>query len=169
MPKSLTVLFVAYATGLLCVGWLIHLVKKLPMHTFYKVLLVIVLPIPPACIGWVVTYYGPSPGNMETIELKHYAVMAETVCEGLGAGALSMIALFGAWFAGGRIGRARQQRRQAAEKLSQEALESIDDWSKSRTRHRPTARELRGEDGEEPEPEQRITSRTHFGRAPDPD
>lgn len=165
MGKSLTILFVAYATGLICVGWLIHFVKQLPMHTYMKVLLVIVMPIPPACIGWAVTYWGPSPGDMETIKPIHYAAVAETVCEGLGAGAFSMIVLFGAKLAGGRF---RERRRRPKGMLSREALDSIGNWTRSCKRHRPTAKELLGRDDKpEEKEEKRVISRTYFGRAPD--
>jgi len=144
------------------------LCKKALVPSFYKVLLVVILPIPPACMAWTVTYWGPDPGDMETVKPIHYAAVAELIFEGLGAGALSMVVLFSAKLAGGRIKERWRKRKERV--LSQEALDSIDDWTESRKRdrHRRTARELLGKDGKpEKEEEKRVTSRTYFGRAPD--
>lgn len=166
MRESLTVPFVAYATGILCVGWLLKVVRELPMDTYVKVLLLVILPIPPACIGWAVTYYGPSPGDMETVKPQHWLAVAELVGGGVGAGALSTALFFGVRFVGVRI---RRRRKREDEGLSQEALDSIGDWVESRKRHRPGARKLMGLEEKDPAPGPRITSRTHFGRAPEAD
>ena len=137
MLRSLTILLVAYATGIACVWWLARIVKELPTHTYVKTILIVILPIPPACIGWAVTCYGPSPGNMETLDTVHYLAIAGMICEGLGAGALSVIVFFGALLA-----RARARERKRDPGLSKEARETISGWAMSKERQRPTAREL---------------------------